>query len=86
MLVAKEDYPMSSITIGLRRSYAVAAIALWPVITNKYGAVTRSYVEKNADVRSYVENIVVMSRCFLKRLINVFEKIIHGASKDLGVE
>ena len=65
---------MYFITVELRRSYAVAAITLWPVIAKKYGVVTRSYAEKNADTRiyvgeitdarSYVGNIVVTSRRF----------------------
>ena len=33
---------MCSITIELRRNYAVAAITLWPVITEIYGIVTRN--------------------------------------------
>ena len=33
---------MCLITIELRRSYAVAAITLWPVITEIYGVITRN--------------------------------------------
>jgi len=71
---------MCSITMKLRRNYAVAAITLWPVITKKCGAAThiydvkitgaRIYDRKITDASSYYEKIVVVWwRFLLNRLL-----------------
>jgi len=49
----KSVIPICSITMKLRRSYAVAAIGLWPVIAEKYGATARSYDKKVVFTRIY---------------------------------
>ena len=51
--------PMCFITMKLWRSYAVTAIALWPVIAENCDVVTRNYDEKIAVTRSYGEKITV---------------------------
>ena len=51
--------PICFITMKLWRSYAVTAIALWPVIAENCDVVTRNYDEKIAVTRSYGEKITV---------------------------
>jgi hypothetical protein len=48
---------MCSITMKLRRNYAVAAIALWPVITEICGVIARSYDKKIVYTRIYDKKI-----------------------------
>ena len=53
---------MCFITIELRRSYGVTAIALWPVIAKNCDAVTYSYDKKFVVTRSYDTKIVTMRK------------------------
>ena len=46
--------PMCFITIELRHSYGVTAIALWPVIAKDCDAVTHNYDKKIVTMRKYV--------------------------------
>ena len=53
---------MCFITIELRRSYAVTAIELWPVIAKNCDAVTHNYEKKTVVMRSYDKKIVTMRK------------------------
>ena len=53
---------MCFITIELRRSYGVTAIALWPVIAKNCDAVTHNYDKKIVVTRSYDTKIVTMCK------------------------
>ncbi len=48
--------------MGLRRSYAVAANTVWPVIAKNYAKSTRSYDEKTVFTRIYDEKIAFTRR------------------------
>ncbi len=54
---------MCSITMKLRRNYAVTAITLWPVIAKNYGVITRDYDGKITTLRSYDGKIAVTRYC-----------------------
>ena len=54
--------PMCFITIELRRSYAVTAIALWPVSAKNCDAVTHNYDKKIVVTRSYDRKISTMRK------------------------
>ena len=70
--------PMCFITIELRRSYGVTAIALWPVITKNCDAVTHNYEKKIVVTRSYDTKIVAM-----RKYVTVF--LIIGSSSNANL-
>ena len=53
---------MCFITIKLRRSYGVTAIALWPVVAKNCDAVTHNCDKKIVVTRSYDTKIVIMRK------------------------
>ncbi len=67
--------PMCSTTIELRRSYAVAAITLWPVIAENYGAVAR-----NCEIFT-----VTAHMCVVANVVFLHSKITTIATPQLRV-
>ena len=61
-LIMKRMIPMCFITIELRHSYGVTAMALWPVIAKNCDAVTHNYDKKIVVTRSYDTKIVTMRK------------------------